>query len=487
MTYQDTTQIDHSGEETSAEAVTVEQLPYYNALTRQAYSAKNATLLHEAATLAGIECKAVAGFRQWLELGRVVKKGQHGTKIYMVVDKKDDATNKESDKHKVVKGATVFFHTQTIPLEGQSAETEPTADSSEPVTIQARKPEPAPLQALRHHVTGAIERGEGVAIVEQRAPVRQVVNKAPALRKLADGLQKSIDQAFYNRLENTPKRRKEAASARIEGYRLQRTQQALNLLADLHDAGTVPPELAEVTTKAKVYELMATVIDHSKGGYYDAGIDTGEPRYKTPDAVALWALIKPNPEALKTEELRREISRARQAGIPGFFPTPAPVADVMFERAEAHATFLEKFADFSAGDGALASEIMKRYPDANLSLVEINPTLCQILSSKGLRVNLADFLTLEPSPEFDCILLNPPFEDLQDIDHVQHAYKFLRPGGVLVSVMSPGPFFRTTAKANTFRMWCDCVNATIEDLPKGSFKASGTGVDTKLVTIARGF
>ena len=63
---------------------------YYNALTKAFYSTRNQQILADSAALSGFDGFGVAGFRQWLELGRVVSKGQHGTKILMVCDKKDD-------------------------------------------------------------------------------------------------------------------------------------------------------------------------------------------------------------------------------------------------------------------------------------------------------------------------------------------------------------------------------------------------------------
>jgi hypothetical protein len=41
----------------------------------------------------------------------------------------------------------------------------------------------------------------------------------------------------------------------------------------------------------------------------------------------------------------------------------------------------------------------------------------------------ADFLTVEVVPQFDRVVMNPPFAKQADIWHVQHALKFLKPGG----------------------------------------------------------
>jgi len=84
---------------------------------------------------------------------------------------------------------------------------------------------------------------------------------------------------------------------------------------------------------------------------------------------------------------------------------------------------------------------------------------------------------------FDFVIMNPPFEELQDVDHVQHAYKMLSNGGTLVSIMSESPFFRNDTKSKNFREWLELVGGYSEKLPEGSFKESGTGVNCRLVVI----
>jgi 16S rRNA G1207 methylase RsmC len=56
---------------------------------------------------------------------------------------------------------------------------------------------------------------------------------------------------------------------------------------------------------------------------------------------------------------------------------------------------------------------------------------------------------------YDRIVMNPPFENGQDIAHVEHAYELLSPGGRLVTVMSEGPFFRQDKNAASFRNWLE--------------------------------
>ena len=75
------------------------------------------------------------------------------------------------------------------------------------------------------------------------------------------------------------------------------------------------------------------------------------------------------------------------------------------------------------------------------------------------------------------------FEAGADIDHVKHAFSMLSPDGRLVAIMSEGVFYRSDKKATEFREWLESVNGYSEKLPDGTFKQSGTGVNTRIVTI----
>jgi hypothetical protein len=83
-------------------------------------------------------------------------------------------------------------------------------------------------------------------------------------------------------------------------------------------------------------------------------------------------------------------------------------------------------------------------------------------------------------------VMNPPFENKQEIDHIRHAFKFLKSGGRLVSVMSPSPTFSSDRKSVAFREWVEGLGGEIVELPEGSFKESGTGVSSKLVVLDKG-
>ena len=80
--------------------------------------------------------------------------------------------------------------------------------------------------------------------------------------------------------------------------------------------------------------------------------------------------------------------------------------------------------------------------------------------------------------------MNPPFENLQDVDHVMKAYNNLKDGGRIVAIMSESPFFRSDKKSTDFLEWLDTVGWS-EKLPEGSFKDAlkTTGVNTRIVVI----
>ena len=164
-----------------------------------------------------------------------------------------------------------------------------------------------------------------------------------------------------------------------------------------------------------------------------------------------------------------------------FFPTPRPLAELACGMAEleAHHSALEP----SCGKGDLADVIYERVGD--VTCVEVNADMERYLAEKPYGYTIADFLALMPGEvgEFDRIVMNPPFSKQQDIDHICHAYSLLKPGGVLVSILSPSPFYRTNKKSVDFREWLDTLGAEVVDIDAGAFKESGTMIATKIIKI----
>lgn len=128
----------------------------------------------------------------------------------------------------------------------------------------------------------------------------------------------------------------------------------------------------------------------------------------------------------------------------------------------------------SAGEGALADAA--RAVGAQVLAIENHAPSAQILRDKGYEVIERDFLSLVPAEIglFDAVIANPPFTGNQDIAHVTHMWRFLRPGGVLVSLLSPGWRSGRAKAQREFREFTEKDHAQVEDLPAGSFKTAGT-------------
>lgn len=171
-----------------------------------------------------------------------------------------------------------------------------------------------------------------------------------------------------------------------------------------------------------------------------------------------------------------------------FFPTPPEVAAMVAELADVHGD--DRVLEPSAGTGALISAIVDAAGVAlRITAIEKNVEMARGLQESfggALNVICADFMDAFPdagkcAPNFDAAVMNPPFSRQQDIKHVNHAIKFLRPGGRLVAVMAAGVTFRQDRLATDFRSMVQGLGGIIKPLPEGSFKKSGTGVNTVLV------
>lgn len=169
--------------------------------------------------------------------------------------------------------------------------------------------------------------------------------------------------------------------------------------------------------------------------------------------------------------------------LPGFFPTPQVVIAQMLELAEIGRK--HSVLEPSCGKGDILDALKARHPEAAIRAVKQNRTLAEVLSAKGHDVEFGDFL--EHRESYDRIVMNPPFENGAEIEHVRHAYSLLRPGGRLVSVMSLGPFSRSDQKSRAFREWLDELPSEVAQLPENSFAGveafRETSVRTALVTI----
>jgi predicted RNA methylase len=165
----------------------------------------------------------------------------------------------------------------------------------------------------------------------------------------------------------------------------------------------------------------------------------------------------------------------------GYFPTPPAVVKRLM--ALACVDFETLALEPSAGQGAIARALIDH--GATVDCVELLGKNVEALEAlKNVNaVQQGDFLAITPDPAYDRVVMNPPFAKQADIHHVNHALKFLKPDGLLVSVMSAGITFRDNKLTQDFRDLIRARGGDIEALPDGAFKDSGTLVRTVIVTI----
>ncbi len=164
-----------------------------------------------------------------------------------------------------------------------------------------------------------------------------------------------------------------------------------------------------------------------------------------------------------------------------YFPTPAPVVARLIDLAQLARGM--RALEPSAGSGAIAAAAAAR--GAVVDCIERDPGYAALLTDTlgdGTRIQVADFLTVSPEPLYDRVVMNPPFTKGADMAHVQHALRFLKPDGLLVSVMS-WAVVQHTGRTAGFRALVEARGGRVEAVAEKAFAESGTDVDTVLIAI----
>lgn len=122
----------------------------------------------------------------------------------------------------------------------------------------------------------------------------------------------------------------------------------------------------------------------------------------------------------------------------------------------------------SCGDGRILDELRAR--GCRPFGIEYHAGRAAEARAKGHSVLTANFLEQPARPEFDFVVMNPPFYGRHYVKHVLHAMKFLKPGGTLVSILpATAHYDHQELKGH----WTD--------LPVGSFSEVGTNVPTGIL------
>lgn len=187
----------------------------------------------------------------------------------------------------------------------------------------------------------------------------------------------------------------------------------------------------------------------------------------------------PTEEQKKAQELKELERSFINKKIDGFFPTPPELIKRMFSMAKVFEN--ETILEPSAGLGHIAEAIREKHPNNSLNLIEYNSSLCEVLRKKNFDVENDDFLN--HSKKYDVIFMNPPFEKNQDIEHVNHAFNLLNPGGRLVAIMAGNKHENSNnKKIIDFLQFVD-NNGYIQQNEEGSFKNAFNSTNVNTITV----
>lgn len=124
----------------------------------------------------------------------------------------------------------------------------------------------------------------------------------------------------------------------------------------------------------------------------------------------------------------------------------------------------------SCGDGRIMDAIRAR--GHQVFGIEYHAGRAAEARAKGHNVLTANFLEHPATPDFDMVVMNPPFYGRHYVKHVRHALKFLKPGGTLVSILPATSWYDHGELKGEWR-----------DLPVASFAEAGTNVPTGMLKI----
>jgi predicted RNA methylase len=162
-----------------------------------------------------------------------------------------------------------------------------------------------------------------------------------------------------------------------------------------------------------------------------------------------------------------------------FYRTPAAAAEWLVYQSNPREGM--KILEPSCGDGAILDAIRKYGVGMSAFGIEVHRGRAEAAKAKGHSVLCANFLQTAPDPRYDMVLMNPPFYGKHYQKHVEHALKFLKPGGVLYAIL---PVTAVTDHGYVkpdkrgYDKW--------RDLPVGSFSESGTNINTGIAKFRAG-
>lgn len=153
-----------------------------------------------------------------------------------------------------------------------------------------------------------------------------------------------------------------------------------------------------------------------------------------------------------------------------YYPTPVAVVERVLN--DIYLRPGERVLEPSCGCGRFMDAIWKA--GAEVVGIEVDPARAAQARAKGHKAMLGNFLETVPTGDFDRVIMNPPFYGRHYAKHVEHAVKFLKPGGTLTAILPV-----------TARYDHGLLDGRWNDLPVGSFRESGTNINTTVLTMTR--
>jgi SAM-dependent methyltransferase len=155
--------------------------------------------------------------------------------------------------------------------------------------------------------------------------------------------------------------------------------------------------------------------------------------------------------------------------MPQYYPTPVAVIDQILR----NLSFSDgqMILEPSCGDGRIMDALRKQRVSLRVTGVEVDPGRAAEARAKGHHVMQANFLQCQPAADWDYVLMNPPFYGRHWKLHLDHALKFLKPGGHLVCILPASAHYDHGDLPGEWH-----------DLPVASFAESGTNVPTGYLT-----
>jgi phospholipid N-methyltransferase len=220
-----------------------------------------------------------------------------------------------------------------------------------------------------------------------------------------------------------------------------------------------------------------------------AGLETPALWYEAVNAYRpIWEAGRASNRVVSKHEqqIAKLLGEIRFAKIPGFFPTPDTVANRMAEMAQIATRGEVSVLEPGGGTGSLVEAVYRRNKNARVVIYERQHTLAELLRLKfpEATVHFEDFTEAAPSPTFDVVIMNPPYEKRQDAEQVVRAWRWVKPGGILVALISEGPFTATDKKSLALREWLESVdgrNIPLKNAFKGRDVFRQTGVATRII------